>query len=226
MSRGVAIEADALARSYACAGASPVQALAPRTLRVQRGECVALVGRSGCGKSTLLNILGLLEPPSAGSLRMMGTNVLALGQGGKAAFRRRHLGIVFQNFCLLKDRSVRANVELALVYAGIDPRQRRAQVDHWLARVELGALGDRRPPELSGGQQQRVAIARAMVGEPAIVLADEPTGSLDATTGCTVVDCLLDACKAVQAACIIVTHDPALARRCTRIERMEAHATR
>ncbi len=226
MSADLAIRAESLVRTFARADGHQVQALPARSIRARRGESVALVGRSGCGKSTLLNILGLLESPSSGDLTMMGIAVLGLGQGDKARFRRRHIGIVFQNFCLLKDRSVRANVELPLLYAGVEPALRRDRVDHWLARVELAHLAERRPTELSGGQQQRVALARAMVGAPGIVLADEPTGSLDAATGRRVTDYLLEFCAATGAACIIATHDHALAARCDRIEALDRHAAR
>jgi len=219
-----AIRACSLTRWFSPADGPRVVALPPRSFVAARGEAVALVGPSGCGKSTLLNLLGLLEPPSAGALTMMGVDVLALGHAQRARFRLARLGFVFQDFCLLKDRSVQANVELPLVYAGMAPAQRRRRVSHWLARVGLAALHDRAPRELSGGQQQRVAIARAMVVEPAIVLADEPTGSLDRETGERVMDDLLTFCEATGASCIIATHDPLLAARCHRIERMDTPA--
>jgi putative ABC transport system ATP-binding protein len=219
-----AIRACALTRSFGPAHGPRVVALPPRSLVAARGEAVALVGPSGCGKSTLLNLLGLLEPPSGGALAMLGVDVLELGHAERARFRLARLGFVFQDFCLLKDRSVQANVELPLIYAGIAPAERRRRVSHWLARVGLEALRDRAPRELSGGQQQRVAIARAMVVEPAIVLADEPTGSLDGATGERVADDLLSFCHATGASCIIATHDPALAARCHRIERMDTPA--
>jgi putative ABC transport system ATP-binding protein len=216
-----AIGARALARWYDVPGGGRVEALPARSFEVARGEAVALVGRSGCGKSTLLNILGLLEPPSAGSLTMLGVDVLALSATGRARFRLASLGFVFQAFCLLKDRTVQANVELPLAYAGLAPAQRRQRVAQWLERVGLGSLGARLPSELSGGQQQRVALARAMVGAPAIVLADEPTGSLDGTTGTRVIDLLLESCARGGTACIIATHDPALAARCDRVEHLD-----
>jgi putative ABC transport system ATP-binding protein len=215
-----AIRARALTRWFGAPGRARVLALAPRSFSAARGEAVALVGPSGCGKSTLLNLLGLLESPSDGALSMLGVDVLAIDAAARARFRLTRLGFVFQDFCLLKDRSVQANVELPLVYAGVAPAERRRRVAHWLARVGLEALHDRPPRELSGGQQQRVAIARAMVGEPAIVLADEPTGSLDGETGQRVSDDLLALCDTTGATCVIATHDPALAARCHRVERM------
>jgi len=230
-----AVRACELTRWFGPADGARVTALPSRSLVAARGEAVALVGPSGCGQSTLLNLLGLLEPPSAGALSMLGVDVLALGHAERARFRLARLGFVFQDFCLLKDRSVQANVELPLVYAGMAPARRRRRVSHWLARVGLQAMSDRAPRELSGGQQQRVAIARAMVVEPAIVLADEPTGSLDRETGDRVMDDLLSFCEATGATCIVATHDPLLAARCHRIERMdmpahppstEAHARR
>jgi putative ABC transport system ATP-binding protein len=218
-----AVRARALTRWFGAPDGARVEALPPRSLEVGRGEAVALVGRSGCGKSTLLNILGLLEPPSAGALAMLGVDVLGLSAAGRARFRLATLGFVFQNFCLLKDRTVSANIELPLVYAGVAPVQRRQRVGTWLERVGLDGLGERLPSELSGGQQQRVALARAMVGAPAIVLADEPTGSLDGPTGARVVDLLLASCAHGGASCVIATHDPALAARCDRVERLDRH---
>jgi putative ABC transport system ATP-binding protein len=220
-----AIHACALARWFPSPFGSHVVALPPRSFHAARGEAVALVGPSGCGKSTLLNLIGLLEAPSAGSLSMLGVDVLGIDHSARARFRLTRLGFIFQDFCLLKDRDVAANVELPLVYAGIAPPERRRRVSHWLARVGLEDLRERHPRELSGGQQQRVAIARAMVGAPAIVLADEPTGSLDATTGARVADDLLAFCDAAGATCVIATHDPALAARCHRIVRMDVAAT-
>jgi putative ABC transport system ATP-binding protein len=219
-----AIRARALARWFDAPGGGHVDALPPRSLDVARGEAIALVGRSGCGKSTLLNILGLLEAPSAGALAMLGVDVLALSHAGRARFRLATLGFVFQNFCLLKDRTVQANIELPLQYAGLPPAQRRQRVTRWLAEVGLEGLGARLPSELSGGQQQRVALARAMAGAPAVVLADEPTGSLDGPTGTRVVDLLLEACARGGASCVIATHDPVLAARCDRVERLDDHA--
>jgi putative ABC transport system ATP-binding protein len=220
----VAIHACALTRWFGSPGGPQIVALPPRSFRAARGEAVALVGRSGCGKSTLLNLLGLLEAPSGGSLSMLGVDVLAIDHAARARFRLTRLGFVFQDFCLLKDRNVAANVELPLVYAGVAPPERRRRVGHWLARVGLEDLRERHPRELSGGQQQRVAIARAMVGAPAIVLADEPTGSLDAATGAGVTDDLLAFCAATGATCVIATHDPALAARCHRIVHMDTPA--
>jgi len=221
-----AVRADALTRWFGPAAGPRVVALPPRSFVAARGEAVALVGPSGCGKSTLLNLLGLLESPSGGALSILGVDVLALDHAERARFRLARIGFVFQDFCLLKDRSVQANVELPLVYAGLAPALRRRRVSHWLARVGLDALRDRAPRELSGGQQQRVAIARAMVVAPAIVLADEPTGSLDRETGDRVMDDLLSFCESTGASCIVATHDPRLAARCHRIERMDAPAQR
>jgi ABC-type lipoprotein export system ATPase subunit len=216
----VTLQARGLARTFVTEH-GPVAALAARDLDARPGEAVALMGRSGCGKSTLLNLLGLLELPSAGQLSMLGVDVLALDARERARFRLAHLGFVFQNFCLLKDRSLVDNVELPLVYAGHAPAERRRRVDDWLTRVGLDALRHRRPGELSGGQQQRAAIARAMALEPRIVLADEPTGSLDAATGAIVFDDLLTFCRAARATCIVATHDPLLAQRCHRVLRLD-----
>lgn len=220
MSDPLTLRARGLSRFFAT-GHGVVAALAPRDLEARAGESVALMGRSGCGKSTLLNLLGLLEAPTAGRLSVLGVDVLALDARERARFRLAHLGFVFQNFCLLKDRTLVENVDLPLVYAGLAPAQRRRRVDDWLARVGLQALGHRRPSEISGGQQQRAAIARAMALEPRIVLADEPTGSLDAATGAHVFDDLLSFCQGTRATCIVATHDPELAQRCHRLVRLD-----
>ncbi|HEX7687663.1 MAG TPA: ABC transporter ATP-binding protein [Burkholderiaceae bacterium] len=221
-----AIDAAGLSRIFHPPGASRVEALPPRDLRVRAGESVALTGASGCGKSTLLGLLSLMEAPSAGVLRLFGTDVSVLGRSARARFRQQHIGVVFQNFCLLKDRSVLANVELPLAYAELSPAKRRERALDWLGRVGLGNLAHRHPTELSGGQQQRVAIARAMATGPRLLLADEPTGSLDRDTGERVSDDLLRFCADTGATCVIATHDPLLAARCARVERMDRDACR
>ena len=221
-----AIDAVGLSRIFHPPGASRVEALPPRDLRVRPGESVALTGASGCGKSTLLGLLSLMEAPSAGMLRLFGTDVSVLGRSARARFRQQHIGVVFQNFCLLKDRSVLANVELPLAYAELSPATRRERALDWLGRVGLAELAHRHPTELSGGQQQRVAIARAMATGPRLLLADEPTGSLDRDTGERVSEDLLRFCTDTGATCVIATHDPLLAARCARVERMDRDARR
>jgi putative ABC transport system ATP-binding protein len=214
------VVARALARSYASAAGTTVMGLPATSLQVEAGSSIAIVGPSGCGKSTLLNILGLQETATSGELLMFGAVVRNLNLRQSAELRLLNIGFVFQNFCLLHGRSVRENIELPLIYSGVPSSERRRASDAWLARLRIADLASRYPKELSGGQQQRVAIARAMVGKPKLILADEPTGSLDQETGSVVLEALLTSCADKGAACVLVTHDPAVAARCRLTQRL------
>ena len=197
-------------------GESEVRALDGIDVRVGYGEHVAIVGPSGSGKSTLLNVLGCLDSPTGGVYSLDGTDVARMSQRELADVRNRKIGFVFQSFHLLPRATAIRNVELPLVYAGVGARERRARATAVLERVGLAERTKHTPDEMSGGQRQRVAIARALVVEPAILLADEPTGNLDTKTGREILD-LFDSLRGPERALLMVTHDSALARRALRV---------
>jgi len=174
---------------------------------VAPGDCVLIRGPSGAGKTTLFNILGLLEPPTEGTLTVDGETAADLGESERARLRRDHVGMVYQEFRPVPDLTVRENAHLPQEHAGdID----EAWIDTLLERLDITDIEDRYPPTLSGGEKQRVAIARALANRPAVVLADEPTGQLDPDTGSRVVELLLDVADDTDAALVVVSHDRAL----------------
>lgn len=191
-------------------GDMAVHALRGVDLVIDRGDYIAIMGPSGSGKSTLMHILGCLDSPSKGSYQLAGEEVAQLSAGKLATVRNRFVGFVFQNFNLLPRASIQRNVELPLLYAGVGSEERRSRAKAMLTRVGLGDRGHSRPNQLSGGQRQRGAIARALVTGPAVLLADEPTGNLDQTTGSEVMQLFDELHKAGQTV-IIVTHDPHVA---------------
>ena len=198
-------------------GDEVVTAVRDADLTVASGEVVAVTGPSGSGKSTLLAIAGALTTADSGTVLLGGGDVGAASAGRLADLRRRTIGIVFQSFHLLPALTVAENVALPLVLDGVRDADRVAQL---LARVGLGARASRLPGELSGGERQRVAVARALVAGPALVLADEPTGNLDAKTGARVLDLLVDQARGEGAALLLVTHDAAAAARADRVMAM------
>ena len=191
-------------------------ALSNVDLSIARGDYLAISGPSGCGKSTLLSVVGLLDTPSAGEYLLDGQPVTGLSPKARAQARNRQIGFIFQSFNLLGDLTVAENVELPLTYRGMSGSERKQHVDRALERVGMTARARHYPSQLSGGQQQRVAVARAVAGDPAILLADEPTGNLDSKNGEAVMG-LLDELHRNGATICIVTHDPRFAEHAHRI---------
>jgi putative ABC transport system ATP-binding protein len=214
----LAIDLQRITKTYK-SGSLEVPALQGIDLRIERGEYVAIMGPSGSGKSTLMNILGCLDRPTSGTYRLDGEDVSHLDDNALAAIRLRKLGFVFQGFNLLARTDALKNVALPLFYAGIGTRERNARAMATLTEVGLGDRAHHKPSELSGGQQQRVAIARALVNDPAVLLADEPTGNLDTKTSADIM-ALIDQLHAGGRTIIMVTHDENIARNARRIVRL------
>jgi putative ABC transport system ATP-binding protein len=197
-------------------GRVEVEALRGIDLDIPSNEYVAIIGPSGSGKSTLMNIIGCLDTPSSGEYVLSGEAVGGLDRNRLAEIRNRHIGFVFQNFNLLPYASALENVELPLLFAGIQAKERRERAAAMLERVDLADRMDHKPTELSGGQMQRVAIARALVNRPAIILADEPTGNLDSGSGKGIVS-LFGELHAAGQTIVVITHDAAVARLAHRV---------
>jgi putative ABC transport system ATP-binding protein len=202
---------------YYTLGEVEVRALSGVSLNIDRGEYVALMGASGSGKSTLMNTLGCLDRPTSGSYSLDGREVMGLSHDERANLRNRRIGFVFQSFNLLARTTALENVELPLFYGGRSAgRNRRQRATRLLERVGLGPRLDHHPGQLSGGQQQRVAIARALINEPAILMADEPTGNLDSQTSREMMRLFCDLNEQDGITIILVTHDPDVARNAKR----------
>ncbi len=213
------IELEDIRKTYRM-GEVDVNALAGLTLRVQRGDVLAIMGPSGSGKSTLMNVIGCLDRPTSGTYRLDGKTVSELKDDSLAEIRNHKVGFVFQSFNLLGRSTAAANVELPLRYSGVN-RGRRERAQEVLRLVGLEDRMQHRPMELSGGQQQRVAIARALVNKPAIILADEPTGNLDSRSGAEILDLLVKLNRDSGVTLIIVTHDTSVAARAHRTIRLK-----
>lgn len=215
MMRQPLLALDGVHKSHGHA-AGTVQVLRDVSLDIRHGEVCAIVGSSGSGKSTLLSLMGLLDRPDSGRLRFEGEEVGAASADRLAALRNRRIGFVFQAFHLLPRLTALENVALPFLYRGVPPRVGRDRAAAMLGRVGLGDRLHHRPEEMSGGQRQRVAVARAVVGDPALLLADEPTGNLDSATARQIIDLFFALNADLGVTVALVTHDPAIAARCGR----------
>jgi putative ABC transport system ATP-binding protein len=211
----VLIQTTDLTKDYTL-GDTVVHALAGVSIGIDAGEFVAVMGPSGSGKSTFMNLIGCLDRPTSGGYRLAGEDVAHMSADELAAVRNRRIGFVFQQFNLLPRTSAQENVELPLIYAGVKPAERHARAAAKLALVGLASRADHHPAQLSGGQQQRVAIARALVNEPALILADEPTGALDSRTSLEIM-ALLQQLNAAGMTIVVVTHEHDIANYASRL---------
>lgn len=211
------IEMHGIRKSYYIGRPNELEILHGIDLTVYPGEFVAIVGESGSGKSTLMNIIGVLDKPTSGEYTLDGVNIHDAKDNQLADIRNRKIGFVFQTYNLIGRQSALKNVELPMLYAGVPGGERTRRAKEWLERVGMGERMKHQPNELSGGQKQRVAIARAMVNEPALILADEPTGALDSQTSRTVMDLFHEMHDTYHKTIVLITHNPELADECERV---------
>ena len=211
------IQMQGIRKSYYIGQPNELEILHGIDLTVYPGEFVAIVGESGSGKSTLMNIIGVLDKPTAGEYVLDGVNIHDADDNDLAAIRNRKIGFVFQTYNLIGRQSALKNVELPMLYAGVPAGERTRRAKEWLERVGMGERMRHQPNELSGGQKQRVAIARAMVNEPALILADEPTGALDSQTSRVVMDLFHELHEKYHKTIVLITHNPELAEECQRV---------
>ena len=214
---GLIIELKDVWKTYTM-GENQVHALRGLNLRVHEGEFLSIMGPSGSGKSTSMNMIGCLDIPTKGNILLDGINIASLHESDLAQIRGRKIGFIFQKFNLIGTLSAKENVMLPMIFQGIPEVERHRRAKELLELVDLGDRLDHRPGELSGGQQQRVAIARALAVEPAVILADEPTGNLDSTTGANVIEFLRKLHEEKGTTVVMVTHDEHVAKNADRVE--------
>lgn len=210
------VKLENITKTYT-SGVGEFHALKGIDFHLTRGEMIAIIGASGSGKSTLMNIIGFLDHCTTGQYLFSGENVSHLEDEELSRIRNKKIGFVFQSFFLLPRLNALQNVMLPLFYRGVETKQAEEQSLAMLAKVGMGKFSDRKPNQLSGGQQQRVAIARALVGDPEVILADEPTGALDSATGQDVMNLFLDLNKNEKRTIVIVTHDHDVSNQCQRV---------
>ena len=211
------IRMQGIRKSYYIGQPNELEILHGIDLTVYPGEFVAIVGESGSGKSTLMNVMGVLDRPTAGNYTLDGVDIHTAKENELAAIRNSKIGFVFQTYNLIGRQSALKNVELPMLYAGVPAAERSARARQWLERVGMGDRMRHRPNELSGGQKQRVAIARAMVNDPALILADEPTGALDSETSRVVMDLFHEMHEKYHKTIVLITHNRTLADECQRV---------
>jgi len=214
------VEVESVTKRYEEKGQPPADALRGVSMQVEKGEFMALAGPSGSGKTTLLNLIGGLDAPSGGSIRVDGKDISWMGRSELADLRRDRIGFVFQAYNLVPVLTARENAEYVMELQGVPAAERRRRVDELFGRIGLSALASSRPLKMSGGQQQRVAVARAIVSQPAVVLADEPTANLDQHTGAALVDLMRELNRERGITFIFSTHDPMVLERADRVVRL------
>jgi putative ABC transport system ATP-binding protein len=210
------VDLQAVTKTYQM-GDSELSALKGVSFSIDKGEFVAIMGASGSGKSTTMNMIGLLDKPTSGTYKLLGENVASLSMDQLADYRNQYIGFVFQSFLLLPKLTVLQNVGMPLLYRKLPADDIKLRATRLLEQVGMGEYLQHKPYELSGGQQQRVAIARALVGEPQLILADEPTGALDTVTGQCVLDLLREIHQQRKVTVVIITHDKSVAEHCQRV---------
>jgi len=214
------VEVESVSKRYQERGQPPADALRGVSVQIDKGEFMALAGPSGSGKTTLLNLIGGLDAPTGGAVRVDGKDISRLGRGELADLRRDRIGFVFQAYNLIPVLTARENAEYVLELQGVPASERHRRVTELFDRIGLGSLADARPLKMSGGQQQRVAVARAIVSQPAVVLADEPTANLDQSTGAALVDLMRELNRERGITFIFSTHDPMVLERADRVVRL------